>query len=86
MPRCYMVKKLGPKLLLQPHSAMDVEELGSRSGTESPPPFTDPTSVKLYKPLESVTISKHKGNKYFIILFLYFINNDKITILSFSYF
>ncbi|XP_027842588.1 transcriptional repressor scratch 2-like [Aphis gossypii] len=38
----------------------DDECSSSRSGTESPPPFTDPTSVKLYKPLESVTMSKHK--------------------------
>lgn len=66
MPRCYMVKKLGPKPLHQHAAAavttMDLDLDGSsRSGTESPPPFTDPTSVKLYKPLESVTISKHKS-------------------------
>lgn len=64
MPRCYMVKKMGPKFLLQQHAAatdLDMDECSSRSGTESPPPFTDPTSVKLYKPLESVTMSKHKS-------------------------
>ncbi|XP_050422886.1 protein snail homolog Sna [Adelges cooleyi] len=54
MPRCYMVKKMGPKLK---NSLFDD---GSRSDTESPPPFTDPSSVKLYKPLESVAVSKHK--------------------------
>lgn len=65
MPRCYMVKKLGPKLM-QHQSMMDLDECSSRSGTESPPPFTDPTSVKLYKPLESVTMSKHKGKVYIL--------------------
>lgn len=65
MPRCYMVKKLGPKIL-QHSMDIDLDEC-SRSGNESPPPFTDPTSVKLYKPLESVTISKHKGKSSIII-------------------
>lgn len=66
MPRCYMVKKMGPKSMHQHSSSsgstMDLDlDSSSRSGTESPPPFTDPTSVKLYKPLESVNISKHKS-------------------------
>lgn len=73
MPRCYMVKKLGPKLMQKLSSAVvtdviDLEDYSSRSETESPPPFTDPTSVKVYKPLESVSISKHKGkiNTFFL--------------------
>lgn len=78
MPRCYMVRKLGPKMLLQRHTAtmdLDIDECSSRSGTESPPPFTDPTSVKLYKPLESVTISKHKSKSViFVVLTFYFFN------------
>lgn len=81
MPRCYMVKKLGPKLLQQ-HSAalvtMDLDECGSRSGTESPPPFTDPTSVKLYKPLESVAISKHKGKPVFFYIY-YVMSGDQLV-------
>jgi len=49
----------------------DDECCSSRSGTESPPPFTDPTSVKLYKPLESVTMSKHKGKKKVAVFVLF---------------